>query len=203
MKTVHVVGDSISIQYGPYLEKYLASSIHYSRKAGKVGNLDVPEGANGGDSTQVLAYLDQCLAEGKHWAVLLLNCGLHDIRRYDVGRYQVSPAEYEQNVSRILAQAKTLADQIVWIGTTPLINTLHNTRTAEFERFNEDVEMYNEIADRVAAAQGAAIIDLYAFCHALGGAELYQDHVHFTPPVQQLQAAFIAGYLHGQLAIPH
>jgi len=62
MKTVHIIGDSISIQYGPYLAKYVAPHCQYSRKEGEVGNMDVPNGANGGDSSMVLEYLRKCIA---------------------------------------------------------------------------------------------------------------------------------------------
>ncbi len=183
------------MQYGPYLEKYLASICQYSRKEGKIGNLDVPDGANGGDSVRVLAYLRQCRVAQCHWDMLVINCGLHDIKRYNNGECQVSPVEYQQNLIRIFAQAKELGDQLIWIRTTPVINELHNSRMAEFKRFNEDVIKYNELADQVAASHEVWIIDLNSFCYALGGAEIYQDHVHFTSETQKLQAAFIAGQI--------
>lgn len=192
MKTVHVIGDSISIHYGPYLAAYLAPYAHYSRKTGKIGNLDNPEGANGGDSAMVLDYLRTCIDAGRHWDLLLINCGLHDIKRY-TGPRQISPAAYERNVSRIFDLAAELSRRCLWLRTTPVIDALHQARMSEFLRFNADVEAYNAIADAVAAAKGVGVIDLYTFCQALGGAEIYQDHVHFTPAMQRLQAAFIAG----------
>ena len=54
---------------------------------------------------------------------------------------------------------------------------------------------YNALADRIADSKGARVVDLNSFCHALGGSEIYQDHVHFTNEVQKLQAAFIAGHI--------
>lgn len=60
MKKIFVVDDSISIQYGPFLEKYLQGIMRYSRKEGTeeaLQNLDIPQGANGGDFSRVVAYL--------------------------------------------------------------------------------------------------------------------------------------------------
>ena len=53
LPTCYVIGDSISIQYGPYLESALGASWQYDRKSGDAEarkNLDIPIGANGGDS---------------------------------------------------------------------------------------------------------------------------------------------------------
>ena len=67
MKHVYIIGDSISIQYGPYLEKALKGIMTYARKEGEAEsllNLDNPQGANGGDSSMVLAYLHGLKQQG-------------------------------------------------------------------------------------------------------------------------------------------
>jgi len=38
MLTLHVVGDSISMHYGPFLERYLSGLLAYSRKEGMPGD---------------------------------------------------------------------------------------------------------------------------------------------------------------------
>jgi len=58
---LYVIGDSISIQYGPYLEAALRGVMAYARKEGEeeaLLNLDIPQGANGGDSGMVLSFLE-------------------------------------------------------------------------------------------------------------------------------------------------
>ena len=79
-----VIGDSISIFYGPYLKKYVEGKFDYDRKRDKgeaMKNLDNPVGANGGDSRMVLSYLKELSADPSFKAdVLLLNCGLHDVK---------------------------------------------------------------------------------------------------------------------------
>ena len=81
---IYVLGDSISIGYGPFLESYLKGMIEYSRKQGEeeaLLNLDNPQGANGGDSSMVLSFLkSKAEAGGIDADLLLLNCGLHDIK---------------------------------------------------------------------------------------------------------------------------
>src|SRR5690606_4561706 len=81
--SVFLIGDSISIQYGPYLEEYMQGMIEFDRKRDD-GNAEetanVIKGANGGDSKMVLAYLKAKLEEpGFKPDYLLINCGLHDI----------------------------------------------------------------------------------------------------------------------------
>lgn len=194
MKTIHIVGDSISIQYGPYLAQYLGSCCEYSRKEGRIGNLDIPEGANGGDSAMVLDYLYQCAAKKLHWDLLMINCGLHDIKRYG-GRKQIDSIEYESNLRKIFEQGQALSHRLIWVRTTPVIDEIHNTRIKEFERYNEDVEEYNKIADGIATEVGVRVVNLNRFSRSLGGVEIYQDHVHFTAEVQKLQGAFIVGHI--------
>src|SRR3569623_656120 len=108
MTRCFVIGDSISIQYGPYLEQYLAGYLHYARKSGEseaLANLDIPQGANGGDSSMVLKYL-----RGLHQTkslqadVLLINCGLHDIKTDPAtGKKQVTLEDHRRNLQEILA----------------------------------------------------------------------------------------------------
>ncbi len=60
MKNLFVIGDSISMHYGPYLESFLKNRFVYDRKRAKAGektDLDYPSGENGGDSRMVLGYI--------------------------------------------------------------------------------------------------------------------------------------------------
>lgn len=193
-KTLHVVGDSISLHYGPYLEKYIENSLTYSRKEGKLGNLDFPEGANAGDSSMVLNYLNKCKLENLHWDILLINCGLHDIKIYEE-LHQINISQYKYNLEQIFYLTNFLSNKTIWINTTQVIDNLHNSLKSEFKRFNKDVEKYNEVAKKIAISNHIPIIDLNGFCKSLGGQEIYQDHVHFIHEIQKLQAAYIAGHI--------
>jgi hypothetical protein len=201
MRSLHIVGDSISMHYGPDLGRFLAGSLAYSRKTGFPGNLDHPQGANGGDSSLVLAYLQDCSEAGRTWEALAINCGLHDLKRDITTRaLQVPEDAYRSNLDSIIAESRGLASQLVWIRTTPVVDAVHNRPGMQFHRHAADLQRYNAIADAVMQAANVEMIDLEAFTRALGGDELFCDHVHFTEPVRRLQAAFLAGALQAQLS---
>ena len=218
--TLFILGDSISIQYGPYLERMLADRYTCDRKGSEllrtesldIGSTDKlhrlavmessSEAINGGDSACVLAYLHTRLTPAPPaWAVLLLNCGLHDIRTDPLrGSRQVEPAAYAENLDAILGLVALASRSVVWLRTTPVSDSRHQRLNPEFHRFNADVDRYNQIADRIMDQAGIPKIDLYAFTRSLSVSldsldSLYSDHVHFVEPVQRLQAAYIAGWL--------
>lgn len=192
--TLHVIGDSISIHYGPYLQAMLSGVMTYSRKTAPDGGLDDSGAANGGDSSMVLDYL-RTLRPDRPFDILLVNCGLHDIKR-DVTTHavQIPLDRYEANLHEILVQARRLAARTIWIRTTPVIDERHNRLNTTFQRFEADVNAYNAAADRLMREHGIALIDLFTFTRYLGP-DVYADHVHFTAEVRAQQAAFIAGYL--------
>jgi lysophospholipase L1-like esterase len=199
LPTIHIVGDSISIHYGPYLQTMLAGVMGYSRKTAPDGSLDDTGAANGGDSSLVLAYL-QSLQPERKFDVLLINCGLHDIKRDTVtNQPQVSTDHYAANLQAILSEGQRLTRRVMWVRTTPVIDERHNRLNTAFRRFEVDVEAYNAIADNIMREHGVAIIDLFTFTRDLGP-NVYVDHVHFTAEVCAQQAAFIAGQLYQGVA---
>lgn len=202
---VFVVGDSISIQYGPYLEKYLVGNAGYGRKNDTPGqkaeaNLDYPAGANGGDSGMVLAYLKSKVTEPDfHPDVLLLNCGLHDIK-FDVKTktHQVDSVSYRQNLRAIYGLLTKHKIPLIWVRSTAVVDSIHNSRSTAFHRHAKDLEAYNRIADEVWGKHEVPGIDLYEFTKNLPGNN-YIDHVHYNENTRSLQAAYIAGYIHHYL----
>lgn len=199
MKQLYVIGDSISIQYGPYLAQALHGVMQYARKEGEAEallNLDRPQGANGGDSAMVLAFLQGIYAQGGIEAdLLLLNCGLHDIKTDpQSGAKQVPLADYQTNLQAIVATVQAMGPTLVWLRTTPCDETIHNQRQASFYRFAADGIAYNQVADAIMRRAGVPLIDLYTFTHNLGP-ELYCDHVHFHETIRAQQGAFIAGWV--------
>ncbi len=195
LPTLHVVGDSISIHYGSYLQARLTDVITYSRKTAPDGSMDDTSAANGGDSSLVLSYL-QTRQPDRPFDILLINCGLHDIKRaVTTHAVQVPLDQYEANLREILAQAQRLAARPIWVRTTPVIDERHNRLNTTFQRFEADVEAYNAAADRVMLEYRIATIDLFTFTRNLGS-DVYVDHVHFTTEVRAQQAAFIAGHFY-------
>jgi len=196
---IYVLGDSISLHYGPYLETALRGVMDYARKEGDeeaLLNLDRPQGSNGGDSSLVLSFLQGKVASGGIDAdLLLLNCGLHDVKTHPVtGVRQVALSQYEENLRAILKTVSTLRPRLVWIRTTPSDDAVHNHEGMGFHRFAADVVAYNRAADRIMAEAGVPSIDLNTFTGNLGP-DLYCDHIHFRESIREQQAAFIAGWL--------
>lgn len=202
-----VLGDSISMHYGPYLQRYLRGWMEYARKPGNQdaqANLDEPQGANGGDSSRVLAYLKDTLASGPIDAdLLLINCGLHDIKTDPAtGQRQVPLETYRANLRAIVDLCRTGGSRLIWVRTTPCDEAVHNTGCVEFHRFAVDCERYNAAADQIMNQAGVPMIDLHGFTDNLGD-DLYCDHVHFHDHIRQKQGAFIAGWLAGFARAPN
>ncbi len=193
---LYVIGDSISIHYGPFLEQQLQGVMGYARKEGAKDDLDNPNGANGGDSSMVLDYLQSLEASGGIDAdLLLVNCGLHDIKTdRETGHKQVTIEDYAKNLRAIIELAATMQLQLIWIRTTPLDEKIHNANGVGFLRFNADHEAYQLTADEIMREANIPVIDLHSFTANLGP-DLYIDHVHFPESIRAKQAAYIAGWL--------
>ena len=196
---VYVIGDSISLQYGPYLKEYLNGIMEYSRKEGDeeaMLNLDKPQGSNGGDSSMVLSFMEAKAASGGIEAdLLLLNCGLHDIKTNPAtGEKQIPIELYEKNLRAIVKTVAKMKTRLVWMRTTPCDENVHNQKGMSFHRFSSDCNKYNDAADRIMKEAFIPVIDLHKFTINLGN-ELFCDHVHFQEHVRQKQASFLAGWL--------
>ncbi|NQT93062.1 MAG: SGNH/GDSL hydrolase family protein [Lentisphaerae bacterium] len=187
---IYVIGDSISMHYGPYLQNNLRGAMEYSRKGG-----DGEEG-NGGDSSTVLSFLREEVQKGGIDAdLLLVNCGLHDIKTDPAtGARQVPIETYEENLRAIVETAAGIKPDLLWIRTTPCDEAVHNKPGAGFHRFAADCAAYNMVADGVMLEAGVPVIDLYTFTSNLGD-DLYCDHVHLHEHIREKQGAFIAGWL--------
>lgn len=210
IKSLYVIGDSISIQYGPYLKSMLGDRLKYDRprRAGEsVEDLHKPVGDNGGDSAKVLSLILNRYAShtcaGKPQAgqeLLMLNCGLHDIKLdIQTGRHQIEPDQYRRNLIEAISAAHRARCPVVWVRTTPVDDERHNAGSPQWLRHNSDVIRYNSIADSVAAEHRLPVLDLYSFTVSLGS-DVYCDDVHFTEEVRRLQAAYIVGSLRQILA---
>lgn len=188
-----IIGDSISMQYGPYLKQALLEKVDVLRKGDLPGeeNLD----ANGRDSYEVVRYLETLIKRKFKTDLLLLNCGLHDIKRLPPhSTYQVEPDQYLKNLKHIVSLFSQVAPRMVWVTTTPVVDAIHNSRNPDFQRYNADVLRYNKIAAAVMTENDIPVIDLNRFTTRLDDqSDLYEDHVHFQEPIRMLQGNYIAG----------
>lgn len=202
---VALIGDSISVQYEPFLAKALEGFAHLNRRATKsaLENLDIPGGANTGDSRMLLTYTRHAVENAalRGDDLLLFNCGLHDIKTsVETGEIQVGSDDYRQNLQEAVRLLSGEIKNLAWVRTTPCHEHIHNKPGKPFHRSAEDCEAYNAIADEVMSANGVPIIDLNRFTANQGGDEIYCDHVHFTEEIRARQAAFLGGWITAFLA---
>lgn len=201
---IYVVGDSISVHYGPFLEAELAGWADYARKGGPDASgtdWENPADANGGDSHLVRSFLtDNLAAIETDW--LIFNCGLHDLRiDRKTGAPQVDPDTYRQNLESIIPLIRQHGIAPIWVTTTPLIDEIHNRHDLPYQRFRRDVITYNRIAAEVMQAADVPVIDLFTFQVSLEP-DIYLDHVHLTDPARARQARFIAHQLRTRFSSP-
>ena len=199
-----LIGDSISIHYGNALEKYLLdANVEFMRKGGlrREGTpyLEIGNDANGGNSAEVLLYLQNRLASDPVDAdLVLVNCGLHDIKTHiATGEKEVGIESYRQNLEAIIALITgDMKARMAWIRTTPCDDKIHNRPGMPFHRHLADINAYNSVADSCMAVHAIPEIDLFTFTQSLGPSEeLYFDHIHFTDEVKRAQAGYIAGWI--------
>src|SRR6202000_2978999 len=82
-----------------------------------------------------------------HPDILLVNCGLHDIKRsMTTGAAQVDSAGYRDNLEEIYRLSAQKKIRMVWISTTPVVDSIHNKNAKDYTRHEKDVETYNVIA---------------------------------------------------------
>lgn len=197
-KSIFVIGDSISILYGPFLREIVHNTYIYDRlrdSSGNDSNLGLNSGANGGDSRMVINHLRILKTKMAFYDILLINCGLHDIKTdMETGKKVVEKDEYKNNIDTIIVLAKSISDHIIWINCTPVNDSIHNSKNIGFFRYNSDVLEYNEIAKKELVSSNITVIDLYSFSKVFPVSP-YMDHVHYLPEFSKKQAKYIATYL--------
>lgn len=127
-----------------------------------------------------------------HVDILLVNCGLHDIRIDRVtAKKQDSEEDYAKNLEKIIKLGKEILDEFIWITTTHVDDHIHNRRKEGCFRYNNDVVKYNEIANNIMKKYGIRVIDLYEYTYNLKNENMYRDHVHYKDEISKKQAEYI------------
>jgi lysophospholipase L1-like esterase len=185
---VYVLGDSISMAYGPALEAALAEhGLSYARKDG-----------NGRSSRDVALHVRRMLRD-PDWRPerVLLNAGMHDVRREDRGPCLVSLADYRLHLTDAVTLLQREGIRVVWVTTTPVNEAMRCARRPNAPAWNRDIDAYNAAARAVMAAHGVPIVDLHRFTRerAAAGTPTWTDGTHYLPDVAEAQGRFVAAAL--------
>lgn len=167
---VLLIGDSISIGYTLLTRELLKGKANLHR---------IP--TNGGPTTRGLEQLDVWLGD-KKWDVIHFNWGLHDLKYMnekgalapvDQGKQQVSPEDYEANLTKLVKRLKQTGARLIWCSTTPVPKGSRG-------RIEGDAAKYNAIAAKVMKAHDVPTNDLYAFAKPKLKEIQRPANVHFT-----------------------
>ncbi len=170
MKKIILIGDSIRMGYQPVVAEILGDSAEVSG----------PE-QNGGDSRNVLSRLAEWVFQNAP-DIVHINCGLHDIKKdKETGEISVPIGEYAENVNNIFnALRQNTEAEIIWATTTPVNYKSHHEKK-DFDRFEEDVEAFNKVAEELAKEKGIKINDLNKVVENKGVSSIMTpDGVHYT-----------------------
>ena len=152
LQRILLIGDSIRSGYYPKVKKHFKQDVEI-----------VTMKENGGDSSNVLKNIRKWLKKAKHPLIKIIhfNCGLHDIKRqFGSDENQVDSTNYAQNLRTIVKILQELPNiQLIWATTTPVISERHHA-VKGFDRFEDDILTYNQIARSIIEEAGIPINDL-------------------------------------------
>lgn len=179
---VLLIGDSISMGYTLSVREKLKGKANVHR---------IP--TNGGPTTRGVESLTAWLGDSK-WDVIHFNWGLHDLKYMEDGKRQVSPEDYEKNLTTLVKQMQATGAKLIWCSTTPVPEGELKPR-----RDVGDVVEYNKIAARVMAAAGVETDDLYTFALPRLKEIQLPVNVHFSGEGSAVLAGQVAGEIERRL----
>lgn len=167
---VLIIGDSISMGYIWEVRSLLAGK----------ANVQHPD-VNCGSTAFGVQRVKQWIGE-KHWDVIYLNFGLHDLKYLDEeGRYvtpdkgkQVTPVkQYQANLRKIIAILQSTGAKLIFATTTPVPNGATG-------RVHGDEIRYNTAAKEVMQEMGVEVDDLWNVVNPSPATLQLPHNVHFT-----------------------
>ena len=197
---VLILGDSISIDYTNNVAQLLSGKAEVTRP-----RRDNHRAINCGSTAMGLKNLDNWLKNGK-WDVIHFNWGLWDLcyrnpellkehgnRDKVNGFLTATPAQYEQNLSKLVKKLKDTGAQLIWAATTPVPEN-------EAGRFAGDAIKYNAVAAKIMRQNQIPINDLHAYISATGQKHyLRPGDVHYTKDGYHYLAAKVATIIEAAL----
>lgn len=170
---VLLIGDSITRDYFPEVERRLAGKAYVGRLSSAAFVADPAL------RQQVLMVLNQY-----RFDVIHFNNGMHG--------WHYSEVDYGKALPALIATIRNNAPQarLIWANTTPLRDGKGVTHHPDAEYSDERVVARNAIAMEIVATQKILVNDL--FTPMLGHPEYHSDNVHFNSQGVQVQAVQVA-----------
>lgn len=203
---VLIIGDSISIDYLPFVREELKGVAEVIRPEAEDGGRYNCEG-----TTKGLAELDNWLALSgdQPWAVIHFNFGLHDMKRVDpdTGRdsrdadhpRQAEPEVYADQLERIVLHLRRAQPDavLVFATTTPVPDAAVSPH-----RDATDPPRYNALAAQIMRRHDVRVNDLFASADANAAEWQRPANVHFTAGGSRGLGAQVAQHLREALGLP-
>jgi len=177
---VLLIGDSITRDYYPEVEKHLAGKAYVARLCTSRFLTD-----------PVLAGEIATVIDGTKFDIIHFNNGMHG--------WQHSEEEYKKAFPSFLATIKKHAPQakLIWAATTPLKESKTLPPGDHTQSSDERIAARNAIALEAIKGKGIAVNDLNAPMR--GHPEYHSDNVHFNGDGVKLQAAQVAQVVEKEL----
>jgi acyl-CoA thioesterase-1 len=200
---VLLMGDSVSIAYTVAVRKALSGLANVHRVPANCGSTKTALGSYG---------LVRWLGANEKWDVIHFNHGLHDLSyRFaddsdkdasgnyatsaNGGHQNVPPAEYEQNLHKVVARLKQTGAQLIFATTTPVPECDAGKYVKDSER------PYNEVARKVMAEEGVVINDLWAAVKLQQEQFQIPRNVHFRREGSEVLGKQVAAAIRAELWI--
>lgn len=170
---VLLIGDSITRDYYPEVEKHLAGKAYVARLCTSRFLTD-----------PVLTREIATVLDGTKFDIIHFNNGMHG--------WQHSEEEYKKAFPKFLVTIKKHAPQakLIWAATTPLKESKTLPPGDHTRSSDERIEARNAIALEAIKGKGIAVNDLNAPMR--GHPEYHSDNVHFNGDGVKVQAAQVA-----------
>lgn len=179
LKSVLLLGDSISIGYTPFVQEMLKYMAIVERPMQNNGKAENCEG-----TTKALENLERWLGD-KKWDVIHFNFGLHDLKHVDplTGKnsnnandpLQADLKQYKKNLTQIVETLKGTGAKLIFATTTPYPDTVNKPL-----RDPGMAEKYNRVAIKIINRNNITINDLYTFSEPRLDEIQLPNNVHFN-----------------------
>ena len=184
LPNVLYIGDSVSINTMPQLTQEL-------RATANLCHIYSNDGTTGHGVDCLHEWLSDT-APGVRWDYVLVNFGLHDIKRRLSGAPATTQSEYRRNLRVIVDGIRRYGASPIWVTTTPFPASLLGTKFS-------DPAPYAAISANEMRALSVPIIDTYDLILPNNATGHRPNDVHWSGAATEILSNAIAGALTGEI----